>query len=215
MFKAVVFDIDGTLTRDISWVRLTNEIGGSIDFNDEVIRSWEKDELTYSEVKQKLIENWSKAGKGFKNEFISIFRNIPLREDAKEVIEYLQKKGYLVIMITGSFDVYAKTVGEELGVKEWFANTTLIWDKDGKLLDVETCKDSEAKNRKIDYFKEFCSKNNLKVEECVPVGDSSNDIGLFKLTGNGIAVRTEFEAVELERVAWKKVDNLTELKQLL
>jgi len=215
MFKAVVFDIDGTLTRDISWVRLTTEIGGSIEFNDEVIRKWETDEISEEEVREKLIENWSKAGKAFKNEFVSIFRNIPLREDAKEVIEYLKNKGYLVIMITGSFDVYAQTVGEELGVKEWFANTTLIWDKDEKLVDVLTCKDSDAKNRKIDYFKEYCAKNNLKYEECVPVGDSSNDIGLFKLTGNGVAVKTEFEAVELEKVAWKKIDNLTGLKQLL
>lgn len=38
MFKAIVFNIDGTLKRDISWVRLTNEIGGSIEFNDPVVK---------------------------------------------------------------------------------------------------------------------------------------------------------------------------------
>ncbi len=32
--KAIIFDIDGTLTKDISWVRLANEIGGSIEFKD-------------------------------------------------------------------------------------------------------------------------------------------------------------------------------------
>ena len=215
MFKAVVFDIDGTLTRDISWVRLTTETGGSIEFNDEVIKKWETDELSEEEVREKLIQNWSKEGKNFKKEFVSIFKNISLREDSKEIIDYLKNKGYLVLMITGSFDLYAEIVGKELGVKEWFANTTLVWDKDGKLLDVQTCKDSEAKNRKIDYFKEYCAKNNLKYEECVPVGDSSNDIGLFNLTGNGVAVRTEFGTVELEKVAWKKVNNLIGLKHLL
>lgn len=215
MFKAVVFDIDGTLTRDISWVRLTNEIGGSIEFNDEVIRSWEKDEISYHEAKQRLIENWTRAGKGLKKEFVSILKSIPLRGDAKEIVDYLKGKGYLITMITGSFDLYAEIIGEQLGIKNWFAITHLSWDIDGKLIDVETVKDTVAKDRKIDYFKEYCRKNNLTFKECVPVGDSANDIELFKLTGNGVAVRTEFEAVELEKVAWNKVKHLTELKELL
>jgi phosphoserine phosphatase len=215
MFKAVVFDIDGTLTRDISWVKLTTEIGGSLEFNDEVIKKWETDELTESEAREKLIENWSKAGKATKKEFVSILQNISLREDAKEVVDYLKNKGYVVIMITGSFDLYAQIVGEKLDVKEWFANTVLMWDEDGSLLDVQTCKDSEAQNRKVDFFKAFCDKNNLKINECVAVGDSSNDIALFKLTGKGIAVRTEFESPKLEEVAWKKVNQLIEIKSIL
>jgi phosphoserine phosphatase len=215
MFKAVVFDIDGTLTRDISWIRLTNEIGGSIDFNDEVIKKWETDELSNEEVRQKLIENWNKNGKAFKDNFFSILKSIPLREDAKGVVNYLKEKGYRVIMITGSFDLYAEIVGEELGIKDYFANTKLIWDENGKLINVETCKDTEAKNRKIDFFKEYCIKKNLNFNECVSIGDSSNDIELFRLTGNGIAVRTQFEAKELEAVAWKIVDNLIQLKNIL
>lgn len=215
MLKAVEFDIDGTLTRDISWVRLTNDIGGSIEFNDKIIRAWGKDELSEAETMNKLIENWSIDGKANKENFTSILNGISLREDAKETIKYLKDKGYLLTLITGSFDLYEKIVGQELGVEDYFANTILFWDENNKLKDIKTVKDEEAKNRKIEYFNEWCSKHNLKPEECVAIGDSSNDIELFKITGNGIAVRTEFEAKELEKVAWKVVDNLIELKSIL
>lgn len=215
MFKAVVFDIDGTLTRDISWVRLTKEIGGSIEFNDEVIRAWGKDKLSEKETTGKLIKNWSKDSRADKENFISILSGIPLREDAKETISYLKEKGYLVTLITGSFDLYAEIVGKELGVENYFANTILLWDDSNKLIDIKTVKDEEAKNRKIEYFKEWLTSNNLKPEECVAVGDSSNDIELFKITGNGIAMKTEFEAEELEKVAWKTINRLSELRSVL
>lgn len=215
MFKAIVFDIDGTLTRDISWVRLTNEIGGSIEFNDEVVEAWGKDELSEKEAMRKLIENWSKNNRADKENFTLILSNISLREDAKETIKYLKEKGYLITLITGSFDLYAQIVGQELGINDYFANTILFWDEKNKLIDINTVKDEDAKNKKIDYFNSWCLKNNLKPEECVVVGDSSNDIELFKITGNGIAIRNEFEAKELEKVAWKVVNNLIELKSVL
>lgn len=215
MFKAVIFDIDGTLTRDISWVRLTEEIGGSIEFNDEVVQAWGKDELSEKETMMKLIENWSKNGRPYKEVFTSILSKIPLREDAKDTIEYLKQKGYLITLITGSFDLYAQIVGREIDVEDYFANTTLFWGENNVLNDIKTVKDEEAKNRKIEYFNEWCLKNNLKPEDCVAVGDSSNDIELFKVTRNGIAVKTEFEAKELERVAWKVINNLIELKSIL
>ncbi len=213
MFKAVIFDIDGTLTRDISWVRLTKGVGGSIEFNDEIFKLWGNQELSEKEAIERIIQNWSKSGKGYYDHFYSIFTSISLREDAKETIKYLKDKEYKIAMITGSFDLYANIVGKELEVDDWFANTNLIWDSEGKLVDVKTVIDDNA--RKIDFLKEYCLKNNFKFEDCAAVGDSANDIGLFELTGNGIAVRTEFEAKELETVAWKKIDHLIELKNIL
>jgi len=69
--------------------------------------------------------------------------------------------------------------------------------------------------KKIDFFKQYCLKNNLQYSECVPVGDSENDTDLFKLTKNGVAIRTEFEKKELEQIAWKKIDHLIQLKEIL
>lgn len=213
MIKAIIFDIDGTLTRDIAWVKVTNELGASIEHNDNIFASWKRGELSEIEAKKKLIENWSRAGKCFKKDWEDILKQIPVREDAKETIKYLKDKGYRISMITGSFDLYAQIIGEKLEIDNWYANTKLIWDKNGKLSDVETVIDDKA--LKIEHFNHYCSSNNLQFDECVPVGDSENDLGLFEITKNGIAVKTEFEAKELEKIAWKKVNNLIELKDII
>ncbi len=213
MFKAVVFDIDGTLTRDISWNRFTLGLGGSIEVHDEIYGRWKRGELTLQESNKLCLENWSKEGKANKKDITKILKEIPIREDAKEIISYLKEKGYKLCMITGSFDLYAQLVGEELGIPDWYAISTLVWDEKDNLTDVITV--TGDKEKKIELFNQFREKHGLNINECVPVGDSSNDIGLFSLTSNGVAVRTEFEAVELEKVAWKKVNNLIELKELL
>src|SRR3989338_306828 len=215
MFKAVIFDIDGTLTEDRSWVRMTEGVGGSVLYNNKTFKNWREGKITEKETHERLISNWSLCGKGFYKDIFSILNKTPFRPDVKETIKYLKDKGYLVCAITGSFDTYAKIICEELEIPSWFAITKLIWDEDGKLIDLETVKDDEAKLKKIDFFKQYCLKNNLQHSECVPVGDSENDTDLFKLTKNGVAIRTEFEKKELEQIAWKKIDHLIQLKEIL
>lgn len=45
------------------------------------------------------------------------------------------------------------------------------------------------------------------------VGDSENDIAVFKATGRGIAVHPFKE--QLESLAWKKIDSLEQIKKIL
>lgn len=213
--KAVIFDIDGTLTRDISWVRMTVGVGGLITYNDKVMKDWQTGLITEAEAYKKCIDNWSKNGRVSYDKITSILKKIPLREDAKETIDYLKSKGYLVCAITGSFDVYATMVCQELGIPDWFAITSLFWDEKKKLINMSMVTNEKAGDRKMEFLKKYCIKNNLKLNECVPVGDSENDMALFKFTGNGVAVRTQFEAKELESIAWKKINHLSELKNIL
>lgn len=212
-FKAVVFDIDGTLTRDISWNRFTLGLGGTVERHDEIYGMWKKGILTLKESNKLCIQNWSTTGKANRKDITEILKLIPLREDAVETVKYLKEKGYKICMITGSFGIYAEIVGKELGIDKWYAISELVWDENDELIDVETV--TGDKEKKVEFFHQFCKENNLEVDECVTIGDSSNDIGLFKVTGNGIAVRSEFEAKELEEVAWKKIDYLIELKEIL
>lgn len=213
MHKAVVFDIDGTLTKSISWVVLTEGVGGSIETNDRFLDECKHGKISQNDLEREWIKNWRSGGKGNRKAFYEVLSAIPLREDTLDTINYLKKKDYKICLITGSFDLYGQIVSEKTGVKEWYANTSLVWDKNERLIDVKTVIDD--KQRKLDHFREFCLEHKLEPKECVPVGDSSNDIGLFQLTGNGIAVRTQYEAKELEGIAWKVVNELSEIKNML
>src|SRR3989344_7191781 len=150
-FKAVIFDIDGTLTRNIAWVYLTEKIGGSIEYNDSVVAAWSKGEITEAEAKQRLVQNWSQAGRVLKSDWQEVLKQIPVREDAQETVDYLKTKGYQLGMITGSFDTYAELVGQQLGINDWYSATKIIWDADNKLTDLDTVIDDGAK--KIDFLR--------------------------------------------------------------
>lgn len=213
MHKAVVFDIDGTLTKNISWVVLTEGVGASIHINDSFVRECRLGKISLEQLEKEIVKNWATGGKNTKKDFYEILDAIPLREDAIDTINYLKEKGYTICLITGSFDLYAQIVSEKVGVNKRYATTFLVWDNEDTLTNIKTVLDDGK--RKIEYFNDFIAEHGLRPEECIAIGDSYNDIDLFKLTGNGIAVRTGTEANELHNVAWKIVDDLAELKNIL
>ena len=211
--KAVIFDVDGTLTKVLSWVHFTMRVGGSIEENDAAFAAFKSGQINEDQVKERVLKNWSRNGKTTKELSWDILDEVPIREDAKETVDYLKRKRYLVCMITGSLDGIARVVGQKLGIEDWYANTTLFFDADGKLIDLTTYLDEKA--TKIDQLKDYSAKKNILPQQCAVVGDSSNDIGLFEVTGNGIAIASEFGAKELESYAWRKIENLRELMVIL
>jgi len=213
MFKAVVFDLDGTLARFLSWTEVTRGMGVPLDEHADLYKELKEGGLTQEEASKKLRDLWISGGKATKKHFLEIFENIPLRKGAEETTEYLRSKGYKLCIITGAIDLHAETVAEKLRIKRWFANAGITFDKAGNLEDFYY--DMRQVEKKLEQFGKYIKDEGLKPEECVVVGDSWNDSGLFKITGNGIAIRSESEDKELEDIAWKVVDELPELKDIL
>ena len=211
--KAVIFDIDGTLTKEISWPFLVERLGISITQHDEVFQAFKKGEISLQDATNKVLSLWRSKGLATKAYVANVLSEIPLRDDAEETIQYLKSKSYILCLITGSMDLYAEQVAKKLGIPHYYSNTKLFWDKAGALIGMDYYTDDKGK--KLEQFMEFAQKVGVQPEECVVVGDSANDIGLFEATGKGIAVRTEFEAKELEAVAWKKIEYLKEIKDIL
>lgn len=205
--KAVVLDIDGTLSPEISWLALTRDLGASPDEHIAIYTAYKNGETQYSDSKQSLLNLWQGTCNANKPYFQSLFDGWPLVDGAKEIVAQLKEK-YKVCLITGSMDLYAETVAHKLGVTDWFANTSLHWDDDGNLIDMDY--ELNQAQRKLNQFLGYCSTNNLLPTECIVVGDSDNDIELFRVSGKGIAVGTDIPA-ELATVAWKSIDSFNEL----
>lgn len=74
-----------------------------------------------------------------------MFRSWELKEDAREVISYL-KRSYRVCLISGSVDLYVGVVAEKLGIVDWYANTEIVWDESGNLVDFHYFADQSQKN---------------------------------------------------------------------
>lgn len=208
--KAVIFDIDGTLTEHTSWVSLTEGLGASVDAHDVVYQAYLSEAITYEESKERLINLWRGTGRADRRTMVGIFDAIPLRENAVKTVNSLTEKGYLTCLITGSMDLYAAAVASKFKNTEWYANTRLIFNEEDMIIDYEYHRDQVA--RKIEHLSDFCERHSILPTECAVVGNGENDVGIFALTGNGILFGTELEG-HPDGVT-RTISNLTELRDI-
>lgn len=140
-----------------------------------------------------------------------MFENWTLNNGAIPIFKYLKSRGYKTCLITGSLDLYAEVIAKRLGADFWYANTKLVFEED-ELVDFEYERD--AGEKKLSQFLQFSAEQHLEPRECIVVGDDSNDIELFKLTGRGVVIESSISHT-LEGIAWRKIKELAELKEIL
>lgn len=219
--KAIVFDIDGTLTPGNSWTAFTRDLGASVDDHMSIFRSHVRNEISLDESKVQLLELWLKTGKATKAHIEAAYDTRPIRPDAANLINWLKQEGYIVCLITGSVGLYAQHIATRLGVKEWYANGDLFFDWKGDLVSFHYTTDQVQV--KLDQFSHFCARLSLQPQECVAVGDGENDVGLFELTQRGILIAGGKESdgyhdhvsPALRAVAWREVECLERVQGIL
>lgn len=211
LIKAIIFDIDGTLSSDVSWLKLTEGLSASVEKHQRIFDRYLKDEIPYKKAKWDLVRLWQNSGNANKQYMTQMFNSWKLKEDAHEVISYLRNK-YRIVLISGSLDLYVKTVADKLGVNTWYANSKIDWDKNGNLTNFHYFRNQSLK--KLVQFRHFKKKTNLRNKDFAVVGDGDTDLLLFKRIKMSILVKKEKPHPELEPHAYKIIEELSELKKI-
>ncbi len=211
MVEAVVFDIDNTLTNDVSWLRVTELLGASVAEHEDIFGRFSRHELPYEDAKRQLVVLWQGTGKANKAHWENMFADWPLADGAEELVQYSQDQGYHTALITGSLDLFAAAVAKRLNIKHYYANTELIWDQTGNLVDFHYIRDQAA--QKLAHLNEFTKTVGVAIKDCVAIGDGDNDIDIFKATGKGIAIGQRSDA--LMNVAWNRAHSLRDIIAIL
>ena len=211
--KAVIFDIDGTLTPNNSWTAFTKDLGASVDNHLEIYQSHRNGQIGLKESKDQLITMWHATGNANKQYIESMYEKWPIQQEAEEVVDGLKASGFIICLITGSVDLYASHISKRLGVANYYANAALHFDTKNDLVSFDYTLDQAVV--KLRQLTEFCKKNGLKLDECVAIGDSDNDIMLFEQTGHGILIENDGASPELRQAAWRTVESLSQVKDLL
>ena len=209
--KAIVFDIGGTLFPSVSWHALTRDMGASVPALQRLYANYRQGRTSYQDATRALLALWWATGNANKAAMTQIFRMWTLAPEAQHVIQ-AAREGRPVCLITGSMDAYAEVVAEKLGVHNWYANTTLLWDRRGDLVDINY--EVRRSDRKLQQFGAFCRMYGLQPQDCMVVGDNENDMGMFALSRRGVLVGQN-PAQEYANHAWRVVPTLSDVGSLL
>ncbi len=207
--RLVCFDLNGTLIEENSWMNLNLAMGVTPKEDERLLTLYREGALSYQEGLNKILPLYKRSGK-FRKEIVSkALFHYTYCDGAKEIVSYLQKKDYNLAILSGSFDVLVKKVASELHIPLWAANNRFIYDTNGMGQAIECVgNDYVFKREKV---LEMCSSLDIDVCACACIGDSENDREIFQLTGKGIALRGS----PVERDAWKVIENLADLKNIL
>ncbi|MEN6574428.1 phosphoserine phosphatase SerB, partial [Methanobacterium aggregans] len=203
MIKLIAFDLDNVLIDG----EAIDEIGKLMDAETEI-----------SEITKKAMEGDLEFGEALKervallkgasvDDIKDVVYKIPLMEGASETVAELKKRGYKIATITGSFEIIANRMKEELGLDYAFSN--VLHEEEGKL--TGEVSGPLVKGSKSDVLKEILKTEQITAEESAAVGDGANDISMLKEAGMGIAFNAKPVLKEIADVVVEKRD----LRELL
>jgi HAD superfamily phosphoserine phosphatase-like hydrolase len=210
--KAIIFDVDGTLTNSSSWQVVTEGLGGDFAQVLHYYKLLVGKQISLQEGTSSVVKAMTVKGPVNKERIAEIYATIPFKNNVEEVIEKLKEK-YILCLISGSTDIYLQSVAQHFAIRDYYACSKYVFSAEGKLQDfIYRVDQSEAK---VDFLQDFCAKYKFKYEECVAVGDSANDAGLFRLVGSSVFVDSAVSTSELKRLSKFQINDFSELLNIL
>lgn len=180
--KAIFFDLDGTIIRNTDSVKYPCVINDRSD-------DFEKIECLETDNRVSWIEaDYLKAelikGLNLKNVKANLDDNVEFIENLEPVLKYLRAKGLKSVLITAGPIQVANIIGTKFGFDGIYGSLYEV--KDNKF----TGKISIhlGSKGKVNCLNEFCAKNGIRPDQCVAIGDSGSDIGIFENCNKSIAI---------------------------
>ncbi len=188
--KLVVFDMDGTLTKEPnSWGLIHSKLGVKDDAkkNAELFFSKAIDYARWAELDINL---WIKKGVSYQKLKSIVENNVEPVDGAKETISALKSHNIRTLVISSGLTLICNYFKKVLNYDDYVANK-LVFDDDLKLKGIEV---------RVGFNKDIILQNYIKDHdiplECVAsIGDNINDIGLFKITPISIAINPKSNSI--------------------
>jgi 4-hydroxy-3-methylbut-2-en-1-yl diphosphate reductase len=203
--RAVVCDIDHTLTAIGSPAALTRALGVPAGAHAAFLRDWLAGMFDDQAARARLLSLWRATGKANRPTFTACFQNIPLRPGARELAAVLRSHRVPLCLITSSAQEFADIMTDRLGASCGYGNGTLSYDQTGQLRSLSFTLDTEQ--LKVRHLSMFAAEYGLDPHEVIAVGNGRNDLGLFNATARGILLITP-STRDLAQHAWATAQTL-------
>lgn len=193
--KLIVFDMDNTLLLG----RFIDSCAAKFNFEKELLnlRTSEKDPVILTKRIATLLKGRDVG------ELTGIADNIPIVEGTKDIVAELKQRGYIIGIISDSYDIITNHVKNKLGM-DFALSNELEFSKSVCTGEVKipsfffnnqysSCSHSLCKtNALLSLLKEY----DIRIENCITIGDSLNDLCMIKKAGLGISFCSKFELLK-------------------
>jgi len=180
-FKLVIFDLDGTLTRERSiWEYIHIRLGKWYGFAEEYQNQFLAGKISYEEFCERDAEVW----KGMKvEEMMKIVKTVPFHPRTNELISHLKQRGLKLSMVSSGLSVLSDWVHQKLGFDYSVSNDLL--HENGVL--TGKVRIQVHFDKKAEWVRRILQKFDVKPEEAIAIGDSRGDIDMFRMAGFSVA----------------------------
>jgi phosphoserine phosphatase len=192
-FKLVVFDLDGTLTRERSiWEYVHIRLGKWYGFAEEYQKQFLAGKISYEEFCERDAQVW----RGMRvEELLEIVKTVPFHPGADELMAYLKQKEMKLSVVSSGLSILSDWVHQKYGFDYSVSNDLL--QEDGVL--TGKVKIQVYYDKKAAWVKRILERFHVKPEEAIAIGDSLGDIDMFQMVGFSIAFNSFCR--DLDRIA--------------
>jgi phosphoserine phosphatase len=183
----VVFDLDGTLADGTAsiWKTILESLGINehprrIELRDR-FRTGEIGYREWAEGDMKLMIEYGVN----KAKMLKALESVWLMKGARETLDALKARGMKLAVVSGSMDiVLEKLMPDYKKIFDHVYILKIIFGGKGNVKGIDTCHDAWHKDIAL---REICRLEKISLDECVFVGDHSNDVSASKIAGLSIA----------------------------
>lgn len=212
MTKVVVFDFDGTLTKDQNcWYQIWRELG-LLDIDNILYSKFRRGELTFAEWMTQILNTY-KEYKLSQKTVDNIAKNIKLIKGIEDVFCYLESLGIKIyILSSGIKNIITTALCTVKGSIQSIEAHTFIYDKDGFLTDFKN--PEHDLDNKDEFVNIVLQKTCVNPSELLYVGNDWNDETVYKTGCNTLCLNAE-EADYNNKTIWHNHIETDNLKDIL
>jgi phosphoserine phosphatase len=181
-YRAVVFDLDGTLTREAnSWAAIQRRLGPEL--HDRARARWRRfagGGLTRTEFLEEQVADLAGGDSRLLGEVVE---EVEYHEGVAAACAALRAAGLQLAIVSAGLSALADRVADDLGIHATRANVIDV--ADGRFTGGGTI--GVPPGGKEPAFLETCEHLGVAPSECVAVGDSGGDVDMFRLAALGVA----------------------------
>jgi phosphoserine phosphatase len=192
-FQLVIFDLDGTLTRERSiWEYIHKRLGKWYGFAEEYQKQFLAGKISYEEFCESDAAVWK--GMSVKD-LGKIVETVPFHAGIDALIDHLKKKGVILALISSGLSILSDWVHEKYGFDYSVSNDLL--HEDGILTGKVRIK--VYYDRKAEWVDKILNQYGLIPEQSLAIGDSKGDFDMFQKVGFSVAINSSCK--DLEQIA--------------